>query len=283
LKRRIQLREKLFFVSLSIAILLLSVPASGQIHSFNDTVRVNSLSGNAGDLLLIPVHLKNTFNVGGYLFRVTYDTLAFEPISVDTTSRSSGFEWNGFNIDDPGVIRFFATSFHPIQNAIPPGVGLISIITVHIRDTAPAGTYDIRFESEDSTSHDNQLSDSLGNELIIPVLVDGYVTVNSATDIDPEPSIPGVFELSQNYPNPFNSKTVISFSLASPGDVELVVYDLLGREVATLYAGRADAGRTDISWDTRTSSGEILASGVYYYRLAVKGERSLTRRMTLLK
>ena len=107
------MREKLFFISLTIAILLLSVPAMGQIHSFEDTVKVNSLSGDAGDTISIPIHLKNTFHVGGYLFRVTYDTLAFEPISVDTTSRSSGFEWNGFNIDEPGVIRFFATSFHP--------------------------------------------------------------------------------------------------------------------------------------------------------------------------
>ncbi|UCE67269.1 MAG: T9SS type A sorting domain-containing protein [Candidatus Zixiibacteriota bacterium] len=277
------MREKLFFVSLTIAILLLSVPASGQIHSFEDTVSVNSLSGDTGDIISIPIHLKNTFHVGGYLFRIVYDTLAFEPISVDTTSRSSGFEWNGFNIDEPGIIRFFATSFHPIQNAIPPGVGPISMVNIFIRNTAPEGTYDIRFEDEDTTSNDNQLSDSLGSTLIIPVLMDGYVIVNNTTGIDPEPPVPGVFELSQNYPNPFNSGTVISFSLASPGDIELAVYDLLGRKVATLYAGRADAGRTDISWDARTSSGKILASGVYYYRLAVKEGKSLTRRMILLK
>ncbi len=277
------MREKLFFISLTIAILLLSVPAMGQIHSFEDTVKVNSLSGDAGDTISIPIHLKNTFHVGGYLFRVTYDTLAFEPISVDTTSRSSGFEWNGFNIDEPGVIRFFATSFHPLQNAIPPGVGPISMINIFIRNTAPEGTYDIRFEDEDSTSHDNQLSDSLGSALIIPVLMDGYVIVSNTTGIDPEPPVPGIFELWQNYPNPFNSGTVISFSLASPGDIELVVYDLLGREVATLYSGRANAGRTDISWDARTKSGEVLASGVYYYRLTVSGGESKTERMTLLK
>ncbi|UCC78866.1 MAG: T9SS type A sorting domain-containing protein [Candidatus Zixiibacteriota bacterium] len=277
------MREKLFFVSLSIAIFLLAVPASGQIHSFDDTVRVNSLSGDAGDTIAIPINLKNTFHVGGYLFRITYDTLAFEPISVDTTSRSSGFEWNGFNMDEPGVIRFFATSMHPVQNAIPPGVGPVSLVTIFIRNAAPQGTYDIRFENEDTTSYDNQLSDSLGTTLIIPVLIDGYVQVNNATGVDQEPTVPAVFELSQNYPNPFNSRTVISFSLALPGDVDLVVYDLLGRKVATLYSGPADAGRTDISWDARTSSGKVLASGIYYYRLAVKEGKSLTRRMTLLK
>ncbi len=275
--------EKLFFVSLTIAIFLLSVPAWGQIHSFEDTVRVNSLSGDTGDTIAIPINLKNTFHVGGYLFRITYDTLAFEPISVDTTSRSSGFEWNGFNLDEPGVIRFFATSMHPVQNAIPPGVGPVSLINTFIRSNTPQGTYNIRFENEDTTSYDNQLSDSLGTTLIIPILINGYVFVNNTTGIDTDPAVPAVFELSQNYPNPFNSETMISFSLASPGDVDLVVYDLLGRKVATLYSGPANIGRTDISWDARTSSGEVLASGIYYYRLAVKEGKSLTRRMTLLK
>jgi len=277
------LREKLFFVSLSIAILLLTVPAEGQIHSYVDTVWATSLSGDAGDTISIPINLKNTFYVGGYLFRITYDTLAFEPISVDTTSRSGGFEWNGFNIDEPGIIRFFATSLHPIQNAIPPGAGPVSMVNIFIRNTAPSGTYEIKFENEDSTSYDNQLSDSLGTTLIIPILVDGYVDVSNQVGVESEPSIPDVFELSQNYPNPFNSKTMISFSLESPEDVELVVYDLLGRRVATLYSGRANAGRTDISWDTRSSSGDDIASGVYYYRLAIRGGESLTRRMTLLK
>jgi len=276
------LREKLFFVSLSIAVLLLTVPAEGQIHSYDDTVKVISVSGDAGDTISVPINLKNTFHVGGYLFRITYDSLAFEPISVDTTSRSSGFEWNGFNIDDPGVIRFFATSFHPIQNAIPPGVGPVSMINFFIRNSAPGGIYDIRFENEDTTSYDNQLSDSTGGTLIIPVLIDGFVDVGQ-TGIDPEPLVPGVFELSQNYPNPFNSETVISFSLESPGDVELVVYDLLGRKAATLYSGRARAGKTEVKWDGRSSSEDEIASGVYYYRLTISGGESLARRMTLLK
>jgi hypothetical protein len=277
------LREKLFFVSLTIAILLLSVPASGQIHSLDDTVTVVSMSGNTGDTISIPIDLKNTFHVGGYLFRITYDTLAFEPISVDTAARSGGFEWNGFNIDEPGVIRFFATSLHPIQNAIPPGVGTISLVNMLVRSDAPAGTYDIKFENEDTSSTDNQLSDSLGVNLIIPVLMDGYVDVNNSTGIGIDPALPDEFEMSQNYPNPFNSRTVISFSLESAADIELAVYDILGRKVATLYSGPAKAGRTEISWDARTSSGDVLASGVYYYRLAVRDGESITRRMTLLK
>jgi hypothetical protein len=276
------LREKLFLVIVSIAILLLTVPAMGQIHSYNDSVKVVWTSGNGGDSISVLISLKNTFHVGGYLFRITYDTLVFEPISVDTMSRSGGFEWNGYNIDEPGVIRFFATSFHPLNNAIPPGVGPISSVNMFIKYGAPSGMYEIKFENEDSTSYDNQLSDSLGTTLVIPVLIDGFVTVNP-TGTDSEPIIPDELALIQNYPNPFNMETMISFSLPSTDDVELVVYDLLGRKVATLYSGPAEAGTTNVRWDGRSSSGDEIASGVYYYTLTVSGGESRTRRMTLLK
>jgi hypothetical protein len=277
------LREKLFFVCLTVAIFLLSVPVWGQTHSVDDTVWISSLSGEAGDTISIPINLKNTFHVGGYLFRITYDTLAFEPISVDTTSRSGGFEWNGFNLDEPGVIRFFATSMHPIQNAIPPGTGPISMVNVFIQEDAPEGIYEIRFENEDTTSYDNQLSDSTGETLIIPVLIDGVVDVSNQTGVDPEFQTPGTFELSQNYPNPFNSGTVISFSLESPDDVELAVYDLLGRKVAVLYSGFVDGGEISINWNGRSDDGSNLSSGVYFYRLLTVSGKSSTRMMVLLK
>jgi hypothetical protein len=276
------LREKLFLVFASIAILLLTVPATGQIHSYNDSAKVVWTSGDGGDSISVLINLKNTFHVGGYLFRITYDTLAFEPLSVDTMARSGGFEWNGYNIDEPGVIRFFATSFHPLNNAIPPGVGPISSVNMFIKYGAPSGMYEIKFENEDSTSYDNQLSDSLGTTLVIPVLIDGFVTVNP-TGTDSEPIIPDELALIQNYPNPFNMETMISFSLPSTDDVELVVYDLLGRKVATLYSGPAEAGTTNVRWDGRSSSGDEIASGVYYYTLTVSGGESRTRRMTLLK
>lgn len=276
------MREKLFFVTLSIAILLLSVPAWGQIHSDIDTVTALSITGEIGDTVSIPINLVNTFHVGGYLFRVTYDTVAFEPVAVDTTSRSSSLEWNDFNIIEPGILRFFATSFHPIDNAIPPGEGPISIIRFFVKDSAPGGVYDIRFENEDTTSYDNQLSDSTGENLIIPILINGVVHVN-VTAVDTELQVPGSFELSQNYPNPFNSETMISFTLQSSANAELTVYDILGRKIAVPFQGKADAGRTNVTWDGRSASGKIVASGVYYYRLTVDGGTTMTRRMTLLK
>ena len=80
-------------------------------------------------------------------------------------------------------------------------------------------------------------------------------------------SAPTRFELEQSYPNPFNGEVVISFSLARTGAVELVIYDLLGQQVAILAEGLREAGSHRVRWDGRGDGNHRLASGVYFYRL----------------
>jgi len=85
------------------------------------------------------------------------------------------------------------------------------------------------------------------------------------------------FALSQNYPNPFNPSTQIRFTLQSSHVTRLTVYDVLGREVATLVDGPMAAGSHTVNFDASN-----LTSGVYVYKLEAGGEVR-TRRMTLLK
>jgi len=98
------------------------------------------------------------------------------------------------------------------------------------------------------------------------------------TGIDETPDVPlGGYSLIQNYPNPFNSSTAISFSLPERGDVNLVVFDILGRKVATLQDGTLEAGNHSMAWDAGDNP-----SGVYFYQLkAANAER--TRSMVLVK
>jgi hypothetical protein len=88
--------------------------------------------------------------------------------------------------------------------------------------------------------------------------------------------------LGQNYPNPFNPSTTIEFSLPQAGFVELSVYDLAGRRVATLQRGELGAGDHDVSWDGRTDEGAMVASGQYRYVLRTD-QGQVSRGMTLLK
>ena len=93
---------------------------------------------------------------------------------------------------------------------------------------------------------------------------------------------PETFALKQNYPNPFNPQTRIVFALPEASSVRLTVYDVLGREVATLVSGRRAAGTYTATWDGRTATGAPAPSGVYLYRIEA-GSFVQTRRMMLLK
>ena len=81
----------------------------------------------------------------------------------------------------------------------------------------------------------------------------------------------------QNYPNPFNPTTAISYQLSAVSHVTLKVYDVLGREVATLVNEKQDAGTHVVTFD-----GSHLSSGVYFYRITA-GTFIATKKLVLMK
>ncbi|MEM6647999.1 MAG: T9SS type A sorting domain-containing protein, partial [Bacteroidota bacterium] len=89
--------------------------------------------------------------------------------------------------------------------------------------------------------------------------------------------LPQDYALEANYPNPFNPTTSIRYALPQTSEVRLVVYDVIGREVARLVEGEQEAG-----WHTISFDGRGLASGMYVYRLEA-GDFKQVQRMTLLK
>ncbi|MFA7332087.1 MAG: T9SS type A sorting domain-containing protein [Candidatus Delongbacteria bacterium] len=118
------------------------------------------------------------------------------------------------------------------------------------------------------------------------IAVDGYNTARGAfnlcvtqctecpVDADDQPV---QFGLGQNYPNPFNPATTINFTLGETGTASLKVFDLNGREVATLLNGSLERGAHSVTFD-----GSHLASGVYFYTLTANGSVE-TKKMVLMK
>ena len=89
--------------------------------------------------------------------------------------------------------------------------------------------------------------------------------------------IPDHFALSQNYPNPFNPTTTVSFDLPKKSFVSLKVFDVIGREVATIVSKEMSAGSYSRQWNA-----ENIPSGVYFYRLQT-GSFTETKKLVLLK
>jgi hypothetical protein len=110
-------------------------------------------------------------------------------------------------------------------------------------------------------------------------LMNQMVTVTTAVGVKEEvlPGIPGSYSISQNYPNPFNPATSIKYSVAEGTDVRLSVFDAAGKEVIVLVDGFKPAGNYAV-----TFSADNLASGIYYYRIAMNGFNK-SHKMVLLK
>ena len=95
-------------------------------------------------------------------------------------------------------------------------------------------------------------------------------------------TIPKKYNLYQNFPNPFNPTSKIKFQITKLSDVKLMVYDVLGREVATLVNEQLRPGTYEVDWNARHSGSSSYPSGVYFYRLSTE-DFSAVKKMLLIK
>lgn len=128
-------------------------------------------------------------------------------------------------------------------------------------------------------THD--MSKGVHNAKYTVALLRTSLGVVTGVEMDPLP-VPTTFELSQNFPNPFNPTTEIRFSLPRESEVKLVVFDIMGRVVATLVDQHMSAGGHRVTWNGRTQDGQAVSSGVYFYHMQADGF-SATKKMALIK
>lgn len=109
-----------------------------------------------------------------------------------------------------------------------------------------------------------------------------YRNINPTTEVKENTGLNYSFSLEQNYPNPFNPSTIIKYSVAEPTIVKLRVFDILGKEVATLVNSNQNAGNYQLVWNATDNFGRKVASGIYFYSIEA-GKFNRTMKMLLLK
>jgi hypothetical protein len=142
--------------------------------------------------------------------------------------------------------------------------------------TGPKGVYggDLNGDGKD----DLAIANSSLNKISIFMQADGSVDV----DDNYLHSLPQDFSLTQNYPNPFNLSTVIQFDLPRRSNVEIKIYNILGKAIRDLVNEKLPTGQHNITWDGRDNSGNIVSSGMYFYSITTDNSEE-TKKMVLLK
>jgi hypothetical protein len=255
--------------------------AQGQVvESMTDTISIPSASAEPGQTLTLPVHLYTSDPVNGAQFYLLYDPtlLSITDISQPDSEPSNGFRY----------ICFYGSGAS--GSALPFGApgyfhDPLVYLTIAISPTAPSPSQ-ARIEFADNPHraaytglavYDSAAVPPAPDMMFIrPVTVDGIISINS-TGISNE-TAPKRDRLALDiWGNPSNLSYQILFHLPQASDVDLNVFDLLGRRLANLAGGRYSAGDHIITWDAGA-----LASGIYFLRLATDDDH-VTKRVTLLK
>jgi len=217
--------------------------------------------GNSTD----QIALETWNNVGGTL-TVNYCDVQDGEDSVKVIDPLlSTLNWGDGNIDaDPFFVDPLISDYHLQDSSLCIGAAIDSIEIGGVWYYCPL--YDIEGNPRPNPPGSMPDIGAYESPLDSPVYVEKY-----------ESLIPVEYALRQNYPNPFNPATTIVYGLRERANVELILFDVLGREIETIVNGEQDAGYYEVEFNASR-----LASGIYFYRLQA-GSFVETKKMILMK
>lgn len=228
------------------------------------SVRVTSgLPVEQGNEIHLPVHIEGAAHVGAARLAMRFPSDRWRILGVESNDPA----WLTLVDNQQGEVIIGAIR---IGDAVPRGAAAAA---------ATIGTLDLTLRLEPVSGPASggelgaisaDLSATDGVRLLSPVVAPAR----------PLPGNPNV-ELSKNRPEPFTGETRFTLSLPASGNVELGVFDLSGRRVATLHHGALKAGVSEFAWNGHADSGAQLGAGVYFYRVGT-AQGSLSRRMVYL-
>ncbi len=239
--------------------------------SFRDNATTDYDADDAGKLL----PLLSQYAVIGFYTNDLYKSVESLPwdlqeevtISMDTklVGVSGGFtlNWKGFE----SIPEEWELTFHDYETEINMDMRIDSLYKFDA--TAPAAKVN-PMDALTNPVATAKKSKSTGTRFAITISPSSSVS----SELD---EVAFEFALDQNYPNPFNPSTTINYSIESTGEVNISVYNLMGKKVAELVNSTKTAGSYNVTFDASS-----VSSGMYFYQLTAAGQ-TLTKRMTLIK
>ncbi len=235
------------------------------ISNVGVALEVSEAGGSQSGRWFVDLDLTNGGDAESICFGLQYPRgdLAFEELAPDP---ESPFEIIAADVVREGKNIVFVTLFkkEPVAN-----------------EKTKIGTLGFRVENIGQPEQDGiQLTRVFGEVIGKDGVIKDLAELGRELEIRPD--IPLVNALQGSYPNPFNPSTVVEYSIASDGHVNLSIYNVGGQLVRTLVDKDQKANRHSVQWDGRDNAGEAVASGIYFCRL-VTNRYSRTIKMALVK
>lgn len=240
-----------------------------------DTDVITSVEDSYGDSEMYQIHQANEFEY--------YDFPSFK-ITTFLNGKTNPVELSNFSVSSlPGRVLLEWTTQTETEN-----------LGFHVyKSDSPSGqknrvTKDlIKGAINSETRHDYQWEEKIEREgeivyyWIADLSTSGVMRFYGPKRIETL-AAPDHYALEQNYPNPFNPTTTITFSVKEEGQVNLLIFNLVGQVVRELVNDQRSAGQYSVEWDGLNENGYKAPSGLYFYTIQVNGFRE-TRKMALMK
>ena len=244
--------------------MFLTLMFAGSLFAAN-TLHVSSVSDDGAGNVSFTLGYNFDVDVAGFQFDLLSDGVFMLDAAEGGACTDSGFM---VSTNASGRVIGFSLTGATIS------AGMGDFITLSgTYDTASAGTVVSVTAVEDCESDGDAACDSDDTRMVLSdtgaaALESSFIssswTVGDGT-LDNEQ--PVEFSLSANYPNPFNPTTTIDYSIATAGDVSIVVYDMMGREVKSLVADFSTPGSYSVVWDATNNEGLSVSAGMYVYKM----------------
>ncbi len=178
--------------------------------------------------------------------------------SVDTSNHAKMFDYRGVQTTTDSLISVLSAK-------------------LSIASSRDSATTTFKEANYNLLSVQAEGSHGIHNTKLVQKLLRDAISSFIPTGIISDKGVPAKYTLSQNYPNPFNPTTTIKFSIPAGSNVKVIIYDAIGKEVATLINSYFTQGNYQVDWNASSYS-----SGVYFYRIEAKNF-NMVKKMILMK
>ena len=240
---------------------------SGNVEMAEDlNLSFQQIDSEQENELAFVIKINKPFGLKTFGLEVSYPTDLLEFKNVVAADLTELWQEFGGLENESGLIRIGGFNDEAVQLEVQ---GNLAKITFNIK-TGAEGTGELRLSN---------LCDNIVDASVEPITVDIFAT--GVRRIEGQWTITK-YVLEQNFPNPFNMETEIRYQIPEADFVEIAIYNSVGQKIKTLVSQNQTAGRYEVRWDGKDESGNVMASGVYVYKLVTQ-QFSNSKKLTLIK